>query len=75
MVGRIIPVIALHQHRSVRVDAEEIGSASDPVNLLLRKLGQARPRKSLLLAQIVNTVDHLLGIVAGLGENRVCEPT
>lgn len=75
VVGRVDAVVALHQNGRVRVDAEEVGGASDPLDLLLGELWQSRPREALLLAQVVDAVDHHLGVVACLREDWVCKPT
>lgn len=75
MVGRIKSVVAFHKHGRVGINAEEVGSAFDPLDLLLCELGQAGSKESLLLAEVVDAVDHLLWVVSFLREYRMRKPS
>lgn len=75
MVGRIKSVVAFHEHGRVGINAEEVGGAFDPLDLILCELGQTGPGESLLLAEVVDAVDHLLWVVSFLREYGMRKPS
>lgn len=74
MFGRVVAIVAADQIRRIRVDAEKVGGAPNTIDFLGGECRQSRSWETLLLAVVLDAIDHYLRIIAVLREYRMSEP-